>query len=158
MAEKSDIADVIKSIQDDVLAIVRGEIELAKAELIPQAKRAGIGAGLFGAVGYLGLSAMAVLFSTIGFAWAMGFQAWFHLDLLPALFWGFLTDTVTILVLAGILALIGKAQLQFSGPAATVAQAEASVAAVKDAVERGKDEVAEMSLTGRTRPEVPELR
>jgi preprotein translocase subunit Sss1 len=157
MVEKSDIADLIASIQSDVKAIVRGEIELAKAELIPQAKRAGIGAGLFGAVGYLGLSAMAVLFSTIGFAWAIGFQAWFHLDLLPALFWGFLTDTVTILLLAGVLALIGKAQLTFSEPKATITQAEASVTAVKDAVERGKDEVAEMPLTGRARPEVAEL-
>ncbi len=157
MAEKNDIADVIASIQADVKTIVRGEIELAKAELIPQAKRAGIGAGLFGAVGYLGLSAMAVLFSTIGFAWAIGFQAWFQLDLLPALFWGFLTDTVTILLLAAVLALIGKAQLKFSEPKATIAQAEASVAAVKDAVERGKDEVAGLSITGGKRPEVPEL-
>jgi hypothetical protein len=157
MAERSEIADVITSIQNDVLAIVRGEIELAKAELIPQAKRAGIGAGLFGAVGYLGLSAMAVLFSTIGFAWAIGFQAWFHLDLLPALFWGFLTDTVSLLLLAGLLALIGKAQLKFSGPQATIAQAEASMDAVKGAVERGKDEVAGLSITGRTQPQTPEL-
>lgn len=157
MAEKSDIAEVIKSIQADVTAIVRGELELAKAELIPQAKRAGIGAGLFGAVGYLGLSAMAVLFSTVGFAWAIGFQAWFHLDLLPALFWGFLTDVVTILVLAAVLALIGKAQMKFSEPKATIAQAEASVTAVKDAVERGKDEVAGLSLTGRKPSDTPEL-
>lgn len=157
MVEKNDIADVIASIQSDVKAIVRGEIELAKAELIPQAKRAGIGVGLFGAVGYLGLSAMAVLFSTLGFAWAVGFQAWFHLDVLPALFWGFLTDVVTILLLAAVLALIGKAQLKFSGPEATVAQAEASVAAVKDAVERGKDEVAGMSITGGKASATPEL-
>jgi Protein of unknown function (DUF1469). len=157
MAEKSDIAEVIKSIQADVTTIVRGELELAKAELIPQAKKAGIGAGLFGAVGYLGLSAMAVLFSTVGFAWAIGFQAWFHLELLPALFWGFLTDTVTILVVAGLLAVIGKAQFTFSEPKAAMAQAEASVAAVKDAVERGKDEVAGLSLTGRTPSNAPEL-
>lgn len=158
MAEKNDIADVIASIQADVKTIVRGEIELAKAELIPQAKRAGIGAGLFGAVGYLGLSAMAVLFSTIGFAWAIGFQAWFQLDLLPALFWGFLTDTVTILLLAAVLALIGKAQLKFSEPKATIAQAEASMAAVAGAVERGKDEVAGLSITGRKASGTPELR
>ena len=158
MAEKSDIADVIKSIQADVTTIVRGELELAKAELLPQAKRAGIGAGMFGAVGYLGLSAMAVMFSTIGFAWAIGYQAWFGLEILPALFWGFLTDMVTILLLAGLLAAIGKAQLKFSEPKATIAQAEASMAAVAGAVERGKDEVAGLSITGRKASGTPELR
>ena len=158
MAEKTDIADVIKSIQADVTTIVHGELELAKAELLPQAKRAGIGAGMFGAVGYLGLSAMAVLFSTIGFAWAIGFQAWFGLEILPALFWGFLTDVVTILLLAGLLAAIGKAQLKFSEPKATIAQAEASMAAVAGAVERGKDEVAGLSITGRKASGTPELR
>lgn len=158
MAEKTDIADVIKSIQADVTTIVRGELELAKAELLPQAKRAGIGAGMFGAVGYLGLSAMAVMFSTIGFAWSIGFQAWFGLEILPALFWGFLTDMVTILLLAGLLAAIGKAQLKFSEPKATIAQAEASMAAVAGAVERGKDEVAGLSITGRKASGTPELR
>lgn len=158
MAEKTDIADVIKSIQADVTTIVHGELELAKAELLPQAKRAGIGAGMFGAVGYLGLSAMAVMFSTIGFAWAIGYQAWFGLEILPALFWGFLTDMVTILLLAGLLAAIGKAQLKFSEPKATIAQAEASMAAVAGAVERGKDEVAGLSITGRKASGTPELR
>ena len=158
MAEKTDIADVIKSIQADVTTIVHGELELAKAELLPQAKRAGIGAGMFGAVGYLGLSAMAVMFSTIGFAWAIGYQAWFGLEILPALFWGFLTDMVTILLLAGLRAAIGKAQLKFSEPKATIAQGEASMAAVAGAVERGKDEVAGLSITGRKASGTPELR
>ena len=45
MADESGIAEVIKNIQADVSTIVRGEIELAKAELIPQAKAAGLGAG-----------------------------------------------------------------------------------------------------------------
>jgi len=44
MAEQPDIAEVIKNIQADVTTIVKGEIELAKAELMPQAKAAGIGA------------------------------------------------------------------------------------------------------------------
>ena len=44
----TDPADLIKSISDDIAVIIRGEIELAKAELIPQAKSVGLGAGLFG--------------------------------------------------------------------------------------------------------------
>ena len=60
MANQLDIADAIKAIQADVTTIVRGEVELAKAELVPQVKSAGIGAGLFGAVagGVFGLGWM----------------------------------------------------------------------------------------------------
>ena len=43
------VGDIIKSITDDVKLLVRDEIELAKAELMPAAKNGGIGAGLFGA-------------------------------------------------------------------------------------------------------------
>lgn len=152
MAEKNDIAEVIKNIQSDVTAIVRGELELAKHELLPQAKSAGVGAGLFGAAGYLALSALAVLFSAFGFLWALGFQSWFKLDLLPALWWGFLAMGVLLLVIAGVAAVIGKSQLKFSQPQATIAQAQASVDAVKGAVERGKSEVAALPLTGKGAP------
>ena len=48
MANQHDIADTIKAIQADVTTIVRGEVELAKAELVPQAKSVGIGVGSHG--------------------------------------------------------------------------------------------------------------
>ena len=41
------VGDIIKGITDDVKLLVRDEIALAKAELIPAAKNGGIGAGLF---------------------------------------------------------------------------------------------------------------
>ena len=62
MANQLDIADAIKAIQADVTTIVRGEVELAKAELVPQVKSAGIGAGLFGAAGYFGINGLALVF------------------------------------------------------------------------------------------------
>lgn len=153
MAEQSDLAEVIKNIQSDVTTIVKGEIELAKAELLPQAKAAGVGAGLFGAAAYLGLTGAMLLFCGLSFWLSLGFQDWFSLDLLAALAWGFAVMAVIFFLLAGVLALIGKSRLSFSGPEATVANAEASVAAVKDAVERGKQDVAALSLTGK-RPEL----
>jgi hypothetical protein len=153
MAEQTDIAEVIKNIQADVTTIVKGEIELAKAELMPQAKAAGVGAGLFGAAAYVGLSGAALLFSGLAFWLSLGFQSWFHLDLLAALAWGFAVMAVLFFLLAGVLALVGRSRLNFTGPEATVASAEASVAAVKGAVERGTQDVAAMSLTGK-RPEL----
>ena len=42
MADQSGIADVIKSIQDDVRTIVKGELELAKAETLTRPASAGL--------------------------------------------------------------------------------------------------------------------
>lgn len=147
MAEQSEIAEIIKNIQADVTTIVKGEIELAKAELLPQAKTAGVGAGLFGGAGYLAITAGTLLFLSISFGVSLAFLTWAGFDLLGSLAAGFALVAVVLLGIAGILALIGKQKMVFARPEATVAQAEASVAAVKDAVTRGKGEVAALSLT-----------
>lgn len=151
MADQVEIADIIKSIQADVTTIVKGEIELAKAELMPQAKAAGIGAGLFGAAGYFGLTAALLLFLSLSFAVSLAFSAWVKLDFLGSLAAGFAVTALLLLVVTAVLALLGKRQLVFTGAESTVAQAEASVAAVKGAVERGKADVDSLSLTGAPR-------
>lgn len=153
MVDQSGIADVIKNIQADVTTIVKGEIELAKAELLPQAKAAGIGAGMFGAAAYIGIMGVTMLFCGLSFWLSLGFQAWFGLDLLGALALGFAVMAVLMFLIAGALALLGKNQLNFTGPKAAVANAEASVAAVKAAVAKGQADVAALSLTGK-RPEL----
>ncbi|CAL8969939.1 hypothetical protein PROP_03284 [Propionicimonas sp. T2.31MG-18] len=153
MAEQSDIAEVIKSIQADVTTIVKGELELAKAELLPQAKAAGIGAGLFGGAAFLGITGLTLLLLGLTFWLSLGFQSWFGLDLLGALAWGFAVMAVVFFLVAGVLALIGKSRMNFTGVEATKASTEAAVTAVKDAVEKGQQDVAAMSITGR-RPEL----
>jgi len=153
MADQADIAEVIKNIQADVTTIVKGEIELAKAELMPQAKAAGIGAGLFGGAAVVGLSGLSLLFLGLSFWLSYGFAVWFHLEQLAALAWGFAVMAVLFFVVAGVLALIGKGQMKFTGAEKTVAEAEETVAAVKNAVEKGQQDVAELSLTGK-RPEI----
>lgn len=153
MADQSDIAEVIKNIQADVTTIVRGELELAKAELMPQAKAAGIGAGMFTVAAVVGLTGLTVLLLGLTFWLSLGFQVWFQLELLAALAWGFAVMAVLFFLVAGVVALLGKNQLKFTGAARTAASTEATVAAVKAAVEKGKDDVAALSLTGR-RPEL----
>jgi len=153
MANQPDIAELIKNIQADVTAIVRGEIELAKAELMPQAKAAGIGAGLFGVAAVVGLTGLTVLLLGLSFWLSLGFQVWFHLELLAALAWGFAVMAVLFFLVAGVIALLGKNQLKFTGAAQTAASAEATVAAVKGAVQLGLEDVEALSLTGR-RPEL----
>ncbi|MCA0296724.1 MAG: phage holin family protein [Actinobacteria bacterium] len=153
MADQADIAEVIKNIQADVTTIVKGEIELAKAELMPQAKAAGIGAGLFGGAAVVGLSGLSLLFLGLSFWLSYGFAVWFHLEQLPALAWGFAVMAVLFFLVAGVLALIGKSQLKFTGAEKTVAEAEQTVAAVKGAIEKGQQDVDALSLTGK-RPEI----
>lgn len=153
MADQTDIAEVIKNIQADVTAIVRGEIELAKAELMPQAKAAGIGAGLFTVAAVVGITGLTVLLLGFSFWLSFGYQTWFHLDLLPSLAWGFATIAVLFFLVAAAVALLGKNQLKFTGAKETAANAEATVAAVKGAVELGLEDVQALSLTGR-RPEL----
>ena len=73
MAEP-EIGEVLKDITADVQTIIRGEVELAKAELMPQVKSAGIGAGLFGAAGYLAVQAATLLFICGGLALSALYQ------------------------------------------------------------------------------------
>lgn len=150
MAEQNEIAEVIKNIQADITTIVRGEIALATEELKPEAAKAGIIAGLFGGAGYLTLSAAAVLFSAFAFLWAMGFQSWFGLELLPALFWGFLVMGVVMLLLAGIMALVGTKIPKPGPPTQAIANVKEEVEFVKGAVADASAAANKLSLTGST--------
>ncbi len=138
MATQPEISDLLKDITADVTTIVKGQIELAKAELVPQAKSVGIGAGLFGGAGYLGVSAASLFWISLSIGWGELYAMW-GVKQFASLALGFATMGVLLLVLAGILALIGKNKVSVKGPAETVRQGEESVEAVKSALERGKE-------------------
>lgn len=158
MAEQSDVAELIKNIQADITTIVRGELALAKEELMPPAKAVGTGAGLFGAAGYLAMVGLATLFTAIGFAWSMGYQGWFHLDLLPALWWGFLSTAVLMFLIAGIAVLVGQSMVKNAKftPEETIASVHDSVESVKAAIASGNRQANELPLLGgEPRKELP---
>ncbi|MDN5570752.1 MAG: phage holin family protein [Propionibacteriaceae bacterium] len=142
MAEP-EVGDVIKDITTDVQTIVKGEIELAKAELMPQVKGIGIGAGLFGAAGYFALHAATLLFICGGLAFTALYEG--LVGIVWAFTLGFLTMAVILLVIAGVLALIGKTKMKFAGPEKTVAEAEKSVDAVTTAINRGQANVRQIA-------------
>lgn len=131
MAEP-EVGDVLGDITDDVRTIVRGEIALAKAELAPQAKRLGIGAGLFGAAGYFAMSAATLLFITGGLALSALFM-----NIVPVV-WAFtlgvLSMAIILLVLAGVLVLIGKGKMSNPGPKLTLLEANRTIDALTGAV------------------------
>lgn len=138
MADKPAVGDIVKNITDDVKTIVQGEIALAKAELVPSAKSAGIGAGLFGAAGYLGLNAASLLF--LAGAGGLGMLIRMTgLGYVPSMVLGLIAMAVILGAIAGGLALAGKSKVQQAKPPQeTIAQAKESVAALTTAVERGQ--------------------
>lgn len=153
MAVQPAVSDVLNSITSDIKTIVRGEIELAKAEMVPQVKQAGIGAGMFGAAGYLALNGAMLIYIALGFVASGLYQL-----VMPAV-WayacGFATIALVFLAVAGVLVGVGKGKFQFTGPDRTIAGAEQSVAAVQTAVSRGQANVAAMTPSN-ARP-TPEL-
>lgn len=151
MAEQPPVSDVLNSITSDIKTIVRGEIDLAKAEMVPQVKRAGIGVGMFGAAGYLALHGASLLFVALGFVFSG-----LYMLALPAV-WsyalGFFTVALLFFIAAAILALVGKNKVKVTGPNRTIAEGERSIAAVKTAVDRGQANVAAMTPAN-ARPEL----
>jgi hypothetical protein len=122
------VGEIIKNITNDVKLLVQDQIELAKVELIPAAKNGGTGAGLFGAAGYFALSATILLY----FAAAFGLVA---AGLAPWL--AFLIVGAALLLIAAILAGIGYVFIRrVRGPERTIAEANQTVAEVKEAATR----------------------
>jgi hypothetical protein len=117
----ASMGTLVAGIQQDITTLVRGEIELAKAELRESAKRAGAGAGMLGAAAFLVLLAVVLISIALGY----GLVA---LGLHPA--WAFLIVAGFYLIVAAVLGLLGRNQLQgIKGPeraqraATTIAQA-----------------------------------
>lgn len=146
------LGEIIKDITSDIQTIVRGEIELAKAELVPQAKRLGLGAGMFGAAGYLALQAVTLLFICVG----LTFSALYAMIIPNA--WsfvlGFLTLAVLILIVVLILVLIGKGKMHVEAPEGVIKEANLTVHAVADAIDQADANVKAISAGAPRTPAV----
>ncbi|QIK71819.1 phage holin family protein [Propioniciclava coleopterorum] len=128
------LGEVIKDITSDIQTIVRGEIELAKAELVPQAKRLGLGAGLFGAAGYLGLQALTLLFICVALVFSALYS--YVVPLAWAFVLGFVTLAVLILIVVLVLVLIGKSKMHVEAPEKTISEVNLTIGAVADAIDQ----------------------
>lgn len=91
----------------DLSALVRSEIELAKAEIRVDVKNGATGGAMFGAAGFLGLLAVVLL----SIAAAYGLVA---LGLHPG--WAFLIVAGAYLLVAALLVLVGKSAISKVGP------------------------------------------
>lgn len=123
MTQERTIGQLVVDATRDVSDLVRHEIALAKIEVKRDVARAGSGAGLFAAAALFG----AVAFILLCFTAAYGLV---EAGLAPWLAFGIVT--VALLLIAAVLALVGRAQLKkVKAPERTIATTKDSVAALK---------------------------
>ncbi|MCL2470700.1 MAG: phage holin family protein [Propionibacteriaceae bacterium] len=144
MSSPSEVSDLVNSIVADVRVIISDEIALAKAEIKPSIKRAGIGSGLFGAAGYFAISATIVLWFTIaaGFAWL--YASTTRLSPWACVFWGTLMAVFLLLVAAAVFVFLGgKSFSRIKAPEKTPESVGKTIAAVLSGVDDGNERVRE---------------
>lgn len=94
------LGDTLSAVSENLSALVRGEIALAKAEATQSAKNAGKGAGMLAGAAVAGL--ITLIFLTLAIAWAIGAL----LDV--GLGWGAFVVALLWAAAAAVLALQGK--------------------------------------------------
>ena len=98
--------ELFKQLSEQTTALVRKEIELAKAELAVKGKRAGVGAGMFGGAAGLGLYALGALTACLILALATAVAPWLAALIVAAVYGA----------IAAVLALRGKANVAQAAP------------------------------------------
>jgi len=99
------VGDLVKELSSQVSTLVRQEVELAKAEVGEKGKKAGAGAGMFGAAGAAALLMLGSLTACLILALDMAMPAWAAALIVTALW----------VAVAGVLALQGRKKMQEMG-------------------------------------------
>ena len=102
------LPELLKQLSNETSTLVKQELELAKAELSQQGKRAGMGAGFIGAGALFGLGAFGALTTVLIAALGLAMDTWIAA----------LIVTVVYGAIAGVLALRGKSKIQEATPPA----------------------------------------
>ena len=120
---------LIGQLTEQISRLVRDEARLAQAEVTQKAKRLGVGAGLFGGAGLFAFFGLAVLIAAAVLALALVLPGW-----LAALI-----VAVVLFAVAGVLALVGKKDVEKGSPpvpAEAIASTKADIATVKESARR----------------------
>ncbi|WP_448607878.1 phage holin family protein [Geodermatophilus sp. URMC 60] len=127
--EDASTGQLIGQLTEQISRLVRDEARLAQAEVTQKAKRLGIGAGLFGGAGLVAFFGLAVLIAAAVLALALVLPGW-----LAALI-----VAVVLFAIAGVLALVGKKDVQKGAPPVpteAIASTKADIATVKESARR----------------------
>ena len=117
------IGQLVADATHDVSTIVRSEIALAKAEITSDVKKAGTGAGMFAAAGFVALLGLIFLFHTIVAVIDIWLPEWA----------GYLITTGLLFLVAAVLALLGLALhlLHARPPERTIKNAQDTIETLK---------------------------
>ncbi|HEY0616445.1 MAG TPA: phage holin family protein [Kribbella sp.] len=100
------LGEMVSHLTTDLGTLTRQELALAKAELQAEAKKAGKGAGMLGGAAFAGW--MVALFLSLTVMWA--------LDKAMDLIWAALIVAVIWAIVAAVLAMVGRKELQQVSP------------------------------------------
>jgi Flp pilus assembly protein TadB len=130
-SQERTIGQLVAQAVDDLRAIVRTEIQLAKTEITSQLGIAGKGAGLLATAGVLALYGLGLLFIALSLVIAIWLPAWA----------GFLIVSVVLFIVVAILALLGRNALREVNPRPerAIAQAQETVEAVLGSASAGAE-------------------
>jgi membrane protein len=105
-ASQASVAELVRQLSEQTSRLARQEVELAKLELVRKGKRAGIGAGMFGAAGVFAFWGLGALTATAILALALAMKPW-----LAALI-----VTAVLFAVAGVAALMGRRNVAEATP------------------------------------------
>jgi hypothetical protein len=128
--------EVLKTLGEELRSFIQQEMQLVKVELGSKVKQAGMGAGMFGAAGFMGFLAVGALTAAAILALALVVPAW-AAALIVAAFYG---------LVAAVLALSGKKKVKAATPLApeqAIRTAQAAREQVQQAWERGSNQASE---------------
>ena len=124
---EASTGQLLSQATEDISTLIRDELQLAKQDLATAGKRAGVGAGLFGAAGILALYGLGALIATIILGIAEGLEPWIAAGIV----------TLVLFVAAGVAALVGKGSISKAGdaPAERVQSVKADIDTAKHGTE-----------------------
>lgn len=123
------VGELVQRASQQLTELVRGELQLAQAEMKEKGKRYGKGGGLFGGAGLVGFLMLQSLVATLIAALAVPLPVWAAA----------LIVTAVLGVIAGVMALVGKKQVSKASPAKpeqTIENVKADVAEIKGSAHR----------------------
>jgi uncharacterized membrane protein YqjE len=121
--------ELVTRLSTQISELVHTELQLAKAELAEKGKRAGVGAGLAGTAGVLALYGLGALIAAVIAALSLAVPVWTAA----------LIVAVLICIVAGVLGLLGKKQIERATPPVpenTVESVKRDVATVQERIKR----------------------
>ncbi|HKJ12256.1 MAG TPA: phage holin family protein [Ornithinimicrobium sp.] len=123
-AQDASTGELMARLSEQTSTLIRDEMRLAQAEMSAKAKKAGMGLGMFGAGGLFALLGSGAAVATIILALALVLPPWAAA----------LIVTVVLFIIAGIVALLGKKQVEQAKPSPerTMANVKQDVQTVKE--------------------------